>query len=138
MNDDNLESTATRLVIVDDHDDVRLALVMALGSEDGLKVVGQAASIAEAKPTIRDLEPDVVVLDLSLPDGSGVELCRSLKESMPSTACILHTGTLREFEMEAATEAGAVAVVLKSLSGSDLLDAIHKADPRPPSQCSGR
>jgi two-component system response regulator DevR len=100
---------------------------MALGSEDGLNVVGQAASIAEANPITRDLEPGVVVLDLSLPDGSGVELCRDLNESIPSTACIIHTGTLRESEMEAATEAGAVAVVLKSLSGTDFLDVIHAA-----------
>lgn len=116
-----------RLVVVDDSEPVHQGLVASLGAAPDLAVVGAAGSIAEATDLVSAVGPDVVVLDVRLPDGSGLDLCRHLTVTMPAVRCVLHTGSIRAAEADAATDAGAVAVVLKSLSGTELLDAIRRA-----------
>lgn len=121
------EQALLRLCVVDDHEAVREGLALALGAQPDLSVVGTAGSLAEARELVVDLEPDVVVLDVRLPDGSGIDLCRHLSLTMPAIRCVLHSGGVDEREVVAAIDAGAAAVVLKSLSGTALLDAIRRA-----------
>lgn len=116
-----------RLVVVDDSELVRMGLVAHLSAAPDLDVVGAAGSIAEARELVVEMGPDVVVLDVRLPDGSGIDLCRHLTSTMPSVRCVLHSGAIRVGEADAALAAGAAAVVLKSLSGTELVDAIRRA-----------
>lgn len=116
----------TRLVIVDDHDEVRHYLREALSSQPDIDVVGEAGNLGEAKTVTAAVEPDIVILDWNLPDGSGLDLCEHLTAASPATRCIVHTGAISDAEAAAATRAGAAAIVLKSLSGTDLVDAIRR------------
>lgn len=120
-------SRPLRLVVVDDHEHVRAAVVGALAAEPGLAVVGEAGTAAEAREVIAEVTPDVAVLDLSLPDASGSELVEHFAAVMPELQCVIHTGTLAGHEADALLEAGATAVVLKSVRGTELLDAVRRA-----------
>src|SRR3954468_12312281 len=77
--------------LVDDHEVVRRGLRVLLSGEDDLEVVGEAGSVQEALSRIPSLRPDVVVLDVRLPDGTGVELCRELRAASPAIACLVLT-----------------------------------------------
>ena len=114
-----------RVVIVDDHDLVREGLVRRLAAVPDLEVVGEAATAAAVAGQIERLKPDVVVLDVSLPDGSGLDLCRHVTSISPTTRCVLHTGT--PIDDSAARRSGAAAVVLKELNGNKLVAAVIEA-----------
>lgn len=120
----------TRLVIVDDHDEVRQYLSDSLSAQPDMTVIGEAGTLGEARAVSADLEPDVVILDWNLPDGSGLDLCRHLAATTPATKCIVHTGAITDADATAATQAGAAAIVMKSLSGTELVDAIRRHRPR--------
>jgi two-component system response regulator DevR len=129
MSINHAESRPLRLVIVDDHENVRIAVSRVLDAEPDLEVVGEAGSVAEARDVIARVLPDVAVLDLSLPDGYGGELVEHFVSVMPELRCVIHTGTLDTGEADALLEAGAATVVLKSLRGTNLVDAIRQAGP---------
>ena len=129
MTPDN-DGGPTRLVIVDDHHEVRQYLSDALSSQPDLTVVGEAGTVEEAKTVCAALEPDVLVLDWNLPDGSGLDLCRHLAATTLATRCIVHSGAITEVDATAATQAGAAAIVMKSLSGTELVDAIRRHRPK--------
>jgi DNA-binding NarL/FixJ family response regulator len=114
-----------RLLLVDDHEIVRRGLSELLDAHEDLQVVAQAGSLEEALTVILD-EVDVAVLDVRLPDGSGVDLCRSLRERSPDLACLMLTSFPDNEAISASVLAGARGYVLKNVRGDDLVNAIRR------------
>lgn len=117
----------TRVLIVDDHEVVREGLRALLNRRDGMDVVGQAGTVAEAVAEARKMKPDVIVMDVRLPDGSGIEACREIRESQPETKVIILTSFADEEAVFASILAGAAGYVLKQTRGAVLADAIAAA-----------
>jgi two-component system response regulator DevR len=111
--------------LVDDHEVVRRGVADLLGEEADLTVVGQASTVSEALARIPALRPDVVVLDVRLPDGNGVELCRELKSSLPELNCLMLTSYTDEQAMLEAILAGAGGYVIKDIKGMELVSAVR-------------
>ncbi|CAN5712072.1 hypothetical protein BH10ACT3_BH10ACT3_24330 [soil metagenome] len=97
---------------------------MLVGEED-FNVVGEAGTIAETRRTVGLVAPDVVVLDVNLPDGSGVDLCRSLTADFPSVVCLMLTSVDDDQTRRAAAAAGASGFLLKALRGPGLVDTVR-------------
>ena len=114
-----------RLLLVDDHEIVRRGLRELLESHDDLAVVAEAGSVAEAETVDVDAI-DVAVLDVRLPDGSGVDLCRSLRDRRIDLACLMLTSFADNEAMSASVLAGAKGYVLKNVRGDDLVDSIRR------------
>jgi two-component system response regulator DevR len=114
-----------RLLLVDDHEIVRRGLRELLESNEDLQVVAEAGSLAQAEEIDLDLI-DVAVLDVRLPDGSGVDLCRTLREQRPDLACLMLTSFADNEAMNASVLAGARGYVLKNVRGDDLISAIRR------------
>jgi len=114
-----------RVLVVDDHDIVRDALASLLGDVSDFQVVGVASSIRDALPLLDSARPDIVLADLSLGDGSAVELVRALRRGRMKGRVIVITGFSDEFAAAEALTAGANGYVLKSQPTSELLDAIR-------------
>jgi DNA-binding NarL/FixJ family response regulator len=117
----------TRVLIVDDHEVVREGLRALLNRRDGMDVVGQAGTVADAIAEARKMKPDVIVMDVRLPDGSGIEACREIRESQPETKVIILTSYADEEAVFASILAGAAGYVLKQTRGTVLADAIAAA-----------
>ncbi|WP_425957141.1 response regulator [Xylanimonas sp. McL0601] len=115
---------AVRVFLVDDHEVVRRGVADLLGAEPDLEVVGEAGTAAEALARVPALAPDVVVLDVRLPDGDGVTVCRELKASM-DVACLMLTSFDDDEALFDAILAGAAGYVLKQVRGTDLVEAIR-------------
>ncbi|MFI5507464.1 hypoxia response regulator transcription factor DosR/DevR [Mycobacterium sp. NPDC051804] len=113
-----------RVFLVDDHEVVRRGLVDLLGSDPELEVVGEAGSVGEAMVKILALRPDVAVLDVRLPDGNGIELCRDLLSDMPELRCLMLTSYTSDEAMLDAILAGASGYVVKDIKGMELAQAI--------------
>lgn len=111
--------------LVDDHEVVRRGINDLLEEENDLTIIGQAGSFAEALARIPALRPDVAVLDVRLPDGNGVELCRELRSRMPGLNCLILTSYTEEQAMLDAILAGAGGYVIKDINGLDLVSAIR-------------
>lgn len=114
-----------RLVLVDDHELVRQGLRALIEAEPDLKVVAEAANVEEAVRRIGIHEPDVVVLDLDLPDGSGIEVCRRARTVSPRTRVLILTGFADEDALAAARTEGAAGFVLKRVRHFDLVNDIR-------------
>ena len=114
-----------RLLLVDDHEIVRRGLRELLEVEDDLRVVAVAGSLEEAL-ALDVTELDVAVLDVRLPDGSGVDLCRLLREKRPELACLMLTSFADNEALSASVLAGARGYVLKNVRGDDLVGAIRR------------
>lgn len=110
--------------LVDDHEVVRRGLIDLLGADPALRVVGQAGSVAEALAEIPVAKPDVAVLDVRLPDGNGIELCRDLLATMPDLRCLMLTSFTSDEAMLDAILAGASGYVVKDIKGMELAQAI--------------
>lgn len=110
--------------LVDDHEVVRRGLVDLLSGDPELTVVGEAGSIAEAKARIPAARPDVAVLDVRLPDGSGIDLCRDLLAAHDELRCLILTSFTDEQSMLDAILAGASGYVVKDIRGMELAQAI--------------
>ena len=115
----------TRVFLVDDHEIVRRGIADLLDDEPDLLVCGEAASVAEALARIPATRPDVAVLDVRLPDGNGVELCRDLRARSPELHCLMLTSFSDDEALLDAIMAGAAGFVLKQVLGHDLLAAIR-------------
>ena len=111
--------------LVDDHEVVRRGVGDLLDEEDDLTVIGQAGSVAEALARIPALRPDVAVLDMRLPDGNGVELCRELRSHLPELNCLILTSYTDEQAMMDAILAGAGGYVIKDVKGLELVAAVR-------------
>lgn len=110
--------------LVDDHEVVRRGLVDLLGSDPELEVIGEAGSVGEAMVKILALRPDVAVLDVRLPDGNGIELCRDLLSDLPELRCLMLTSYTSDEAMLDAILAGASGYVVKDIKGLELATAI--------------
>ncbi|QCQ90021.1 response regulator transcription factor [Rhodococcus sp. SGAir0479] len=115
----------TRVFLVDDHEIVRRGLVDLLGSAPDLTVVGEAASVGEAMARVPASGADVAVLDVRLPDGNGVELCRDLRAVLPDLRCLMLTSYSDDEALFDAVMAGASGFVLKQILGTDLISAVR-------------
>jgi two-component system response regulator DevR len=113
--------------LLDDHEVVRTGLRSLLESTDDLVVVGEAATAADALVRIPLTRPDVAILDVRLPDGSGVEVCREIRSGSPEIACVMLTSYADDEALFAAVMAGAAGYVLKQVGSGDLLDDIRRA-----------
>ena len=115
-----------RVFLVDDHEVVRRGLIDLLGSDPELDVVGEAGSVAEALARIPAMQPDVAVLDVRLPDGNGIELCRDLLSLLPDLRCLMLTSFTSDEAMLDAILAGASGYVVKDIKGMELANAIKE------------
>jgi two-component system response regulator DevR len=115
-----------RVFLLDDHEVVRRGVADLLDTADDIVVVGEAGTAEEALGRILALSPDVCVLDVRLPDGSGVEVCRAVKEKRPETACLMLTSFSDDEALLEAVLAGAAGYLLKQVRGSDLVDAVRR------------
>jgi DNA-binding NarL/FixJ family response regulator len=119
------ERSVVRVFLLDDHELVRRGLRDLLELEDDLEVVGEAASASEALARIPAVRPDVAVLDVRLPDGNGVEVCREIRSALPDVHCLILTSYADDEAMVDALLAGAAGYVLKDIKGSDLVGAVR-------------
>ena len=113
-----------RVFLLDDHEVVRRGLADLIGLEDDLEVVGEAGTVADALVRIPATRPDVAVLDVRLPDGSGVEVCREIR-STHGIPCLMLTSYADDEALFNAIVAGASGYVLKDIRGNDLVNAIR-------------
>jgi two-component system response regulator DevR len=114
-----------RLVVVDDHEVVRQGLVALLGRREAFQVVGEAGTAEEALTVVRRFRPDLVVMDVRLPDGSGIEACREIRAEMPEVRVIILTSYPDEEAVLSAIIAGASGYLLKQIRGRDLVNALE-------------
>ncbi|GGS31492.1 response regulator transcription factor [Streptomyces griseoviridis] len=114
-----------RVFLLDDHEVVRRGVHDLLTDEPDITVVGEAATVAQALVRIPALRPQVAVLDVRLPDGDGVTLCRELRSRMPELACLMLTSFDDEEALLDSVMAGASGYVLKQIQGSDLVSAVR-------------
>ena len=115
-----------RVYLLDDHEVVREGLRALLESHDDIEVVGDSASAVEAASRIPALRPDVAVLDARLPDGSGIEVCRTVRAVDPTIRGLILTSYDDDEALFSAIMAGASGYVLKQIRGSDLVDAVRQ------------
>ena len=114
-----------RVFLVDDHEVVRRGVAELLGGEADLQVVGEASTAAEALSRVPAVRPDVAVLDVRLPDGDGVTVCRELRSRLPELRCLMLTSFADDDALFDAIMAGAAGYVLKQIRGIDLVGAIR-------------
>lgn len=117
---------AIRVFLLDDHEIVRRGLADLISLESDLEVVGEASSKAEALHRIPAARPEVAVLDVRLPDGSGVEVCREIRADFPDIRCLMLTSYADDDALFDAIMAGASGYVLKEIRGTDLVSAIRQ------------
>src|SRR4051812_5958538 len=120
------EIGAIRVFLLDDHEVVRRGVRELLEAEDDIEVVGEAGTAEEAIGRIPATSPDVAILDVRLPDGTGVEVCRDVRSARPELACIMLTSYADDEALFEAIMAGASGYVLKQVRGSDLVDAVRR------------
>ena len=114
-----------RILVVDDHEVVRQGLVALLGRRDEFQVVAEAGSMAESLAAARRFVPDLVVMDVRLPDGSGIEACREIRSEFPDTKVVMLTSYPDEEAVLSAIIAGASGYLLKQVRGRDLVAALE-------------
>src|SRR6187551_236358 len=114
-----------RLLVVDDHEVVRQGLVAMLSRRPNFQVVAEAGTVAEAIEMARRFQPDLVIMDVRLPDGSGIEACREIRAEMPQTRVVILTSYPDEEAVFSAIVAGASGYLLKQVRGRDLVAALE-------------
>jgi len=119
--------TPIRVMVVDDHAVVRAGLTALLDRQPDLTVVGEGQSVATAIEEAAKVRPDVIVMDIRLPDGSGVEACREIRTERPETRVVMLTSYADEQAVVDSVMAGAVGYLLKDARPDTLIDAIHVA-----------
>ena len=117
----------TRVFLLDDHEIVRRGIAQLVDAEPDLEVVGEAANVREAMRRIEATRPDVAVLDVRLPDGNGIDLCRDIRSTHPEVFCLILTGYDDDQALRSAVLAGASGYVLKDVRSGLLVQAIRRA-----------
>ena len=130
MNDISTGGTSGRLgqirvFLLDDHEVVRSGVRNILSTEADIEVIGEAGTMASALAQLPELRPNVAVLDVRLPDGDGVSVCREIRSTLPDTACLMLTSYGDDQALLGAIMAGAAGYVLKQTCGSDLVSAVR-------------
>jgi two-component system, NarL family, response regulator DevR len=126
MDDPVAVTTPVRVFVVDDHEVVRRGIADLLGTADDLEVVGEAGTAAEALARIPAARPDVAVLDVRLPDGSGIDVCREIRSALPDVRCLILTSYDDDDAILAAVMAGASGYLLKEIRGNNLVDGVRQ------------
>src|SRR6476661_6062959 len=117
---------AVRIFLLDDHEVVRRGVRELLEVEDDLEVVGEAGTAEEALARIPSASPDVAIIDMRLPDGNGVEVCRDVRSRNPEIQCVVLTSFADDEALFDSIMAGAAGYLLKQIKGNDLVDAIRR------------
>jgi DNA-binding NarL/FixJ family response regulator len=112
--------------LLDDHEVVRTGIRALLENSDDIRVVGEAATVAEALDRIPPTAPQVAILDVRLPDGSGVEVCREIRSWHPEIYCVMLTSYADDEALLAAIMAGAAGYVLKQVGSADLVESVRR------------
>ena len=115
-----------RVFLLDDHEIVRRGVRELLEAEEDLAVVGEAATAEQALARIPAVTPDVAVLDVRLPDGDGIEVCRDIRARHPEVQCLMLTSFADDEALFSAIMAGAAGYVLKQVRGNELVDAVRR------------
>jgi len=115
-----------KILIVDDHDIVRKGLAMLVSRQEDLSVVAEAGTVAEAVEKARDSVPDVVVMDIRLPDGSGIEACREIRDENANIKVLMLTSYSDEEAVMGSIMAGASGYLLKEIRSQEIVDAIRR------------
>ena len=115
-----------RVFLLDDHEIVRRGVRELLEAEDDIEVVGEAGTAEEALNRIPPTRPEVALLDVRLPDGNGVEVCREVRSRHPEVACIMLTSFSDDEALVQAVVAGASGYLLKQIRGTDIVDAVRR------------
>jgi two-component system response regulator DevR len=118
-------SRVLRLLVVDDHEVVRQGLVALLDRRAGFEVVAEAGTVAESVEAARRYEPDIVIMDVRLPDGSGIEACREIRSELPETRIVMLTSYPDEEAVLSAIVAGSAGYLLKQIRARDLVAALE-------------
>jgi two-component system, NarL family, response regulator DevR len=126
MTETDASQSVTRIFLLDDHEIVRRGVADLLNSVPDFEVIGEAGTAAEALRRLPAAAPDVAILDGRLPDGSGIEVCRIIREQNPGVKCLILTSYDDDEAIFAAVLAGAAGYVLKQIRGSNLIDAVRQ------------
>jgi DNA-binding NarL/FixJ family response regulator len=118
-------TTPIKVFLLDDHEVVRRGVAALLDAETDIEVIGEAGTADQAIARVPALRPDVAVLDVRLPDGDGITVCRELRSRMPELACLMLTSYADEEALFDAIMAGASGYVLKQIHGTDLIGAVR-------------
>ena len=119
------EQAAIRVMLVDDHELIRKGLRGYLEQRGGVTVVGEAGTMRQAISRAPAMRPDVIVMDVQMPDGTGIEACRAIKAEMPDTKVLMLTSFADDDAVMSSVLAGASAFLLKSTPGEDIAKAIE-------------
>jgi len=122
---DQSESRPLRLLVVDDHEVVRQGLVALIDRREKFQVVAEAGTVEEALDAARRFQPDLVIMDVRLPDGSGIEACREIRAELPNTRVVMLTSYPDEEAVLSAIIAGASGYLLKQIRARDLVSALE-------------
>ncbi|MCI7551543.1 MAG: response regulator transcription factor [Actinomycetaceae bacterium] len=114
-----------KVMIIDDHEVVRRGIAEVVDRADGLTVIAEAGSLAEARRRATLMHPDVALVDLRLPDGTGIELMEALREASPDTRCVVLTSFDDDDALSESLKAGAKAFLLKSVRGAEITEVIR-------------
>ncbi len=120
------DESTVRVFLVDDHEVVRQGVRSLIDASGDLVVVGEADSVETGLARVLAVQPDVAILDVRLPDGNGVELCREIRSRLPQVACLMLTSYSDDEALFEAIIAGAAGYVLKQVRGGELIDAIRR------------
>lgn len=112
--------------LLDDHEIVRLGVRDLLEADPSITVVGEASTAAEAIARIPATRPDVALIDVGLPDGTGIEVCREVRNHHPEVACLILTSYSDEQALIDAILAGAAGYLLKQIRANELVEAVHR------------
>ena len=119
------EQNEIRVMLVDDHELIRKGLRGYLEQRPGITVVGEAGTVRQATSRAPALRPDVIVMDVQMPDGTGIEACRTIKAELPATKVLMLTSFADDDAVMSSVLAGASAFLLKTTSGEDIANAIE-------------
>ena len=122
----NIAEMTIRVFLLDDHELVRTGLRALLDAEDDMAVVGEAGTAEQGLAQIGTTQPDVAILDVRLPDGNGIEVCREVQSLYPRIRCLMLTSYSDDDALFASIMAGAYGYVLKEIGGRDLLGDIRR------------
>ena len=121
------ECAVITIVIADDHEMVRRGLRMTMAAEADLVLLGEATTGKEAVRLVNELRPQVVLLDVQMPDLDGVAAAQAIRQAHPATAVVMLTSFAEDAQLYAALDAGVIGYLLKDISGDDLVAAIRGA-----------